>query len=78
MSAISISVSVLFFGLTLGLCIGTAVIGAVFAVPFLFLMVGIWLLFELWAHKYISKRGTFTSSCITEQGASGDADKPRP
>ena len=67
MMAISVGVVVLSFGLTLGCCIGTVVLGVVFVLPFFLLMVGIWLMLEAWTYKYVSKFGTFTRIGTIEQ-----------
>jgi len=69
---------VLFAGLTLGLCIGADELGVVFALAFLLLMVGIWLMLEAWTHKYICRCGTFTRIGITEQSPAGDRLKVPP
>ncbi|MCK5644501.1 MAG: hypothetical protein KAJ19_27125 [Gammaproteobacteria bacterium] len=72
MPVIFVVVVVLSAVLCLGLCIGAIELGVVFAIPFLFLMVGIWLMLEAWIHKYISGFGTFTRIGITEQSPAGD------
>ena len=75
MTAIFIGVIVLFAGLTLELCIGTDKLGAIFAVPFLLLMIGILLVIEIWSQKYIFNYGTFTRIGITEQAAAVNGDR---
>jgi hypothetical protein len=67
MKTILVGVVVLFVGLTLGLLFGTDELGFVFAIPFFFFMVGVWLMLEAWTHKYISNHGVFTKTGITEQ-----------
>ena len=67
MMGLIVGVCVLFAGLTIGLWIGTETLGVRFALPFLVLMVGIWLILEAWTHKRICRYGTFTRIGITEQ-----------
>jgi hypothetical protein len=60
MRTIFFAVCVLFVGLALGLIIGAQHFGAIFAVPFLILMLCVWMALEVWTHKYISSKGILT------------------
>jgi hypothetical protein len=68
MKAITIGVIIVFATLTFGLWIGAKNFGIVFAGPFAVLMVGIWLMLEIWTCKYISTQGTLTRIVSTELG----------
>ena len=66
MTAILVGVVVAFFGLTAGLCTVTEELGVLFSIPYIAIMIGAWLVLEVWTHRYISRRGTFTRLGSTE------------
>ena len=78
MMAVFVAVVILFAGLSLGFLIGTETLGITFAIPFIALMVGVWLVLELWIYKYISKKGTFKRIGITESSPADDRPKAPP
>jgi hypothetical protein len=78
MMAIFVAVVVLFAGLALGFLTGTETLGITFAIPFVALMIGVWLLLELWIYKYISRKGTFKRLGITKPSPAGDRPKVSP
>jgi len=63
-------------GLSFGFVLGTFELGAVFAVPYVLLVIGLWLLLEVWTCKYMSKYATLTRVGVTELPAAADSDKP--
>ncbi|GEM_PF-1639219 len=64
---IFVGVCLLFAALAVGLVEGTVRLGLVFFVPFLVLMVAIWLRLEVWFRRYISAKGSLTRIDTTEQ-----------
>lgn len=73
MTFIFVGVIALFVALACGLWLGAGKFGAVFAVPFIALIIGGWLLLEAWMHNYISRLGTFTRIGVTEPADSLDS-----
>lgn len=60
MTLFFVLVILLFAGLTVVFLEGAIKFGIIFWLPFLGVATGIWLALEVWAHRYISKRGVFT------------------
>ncbi len=73
MKSIACGVFMLFVCLTFVLLYGSETHGINFFVPFLVLMIAIWLSLEFWTHNHIARNGQFTQIVKdTEQNVPGD------